>query len=134
MSFLRKLSITLWVFLIAVLAVLAFFTFGYYSDGSRAGTLVKLSKKGILFATYEGELNTQMFIDDNAAASGVGFKVWSFSVIEDTSLIKQMEQALLDGHRVKLQYKERFFKLPWIGDTEYIVYDMEKLTSKNKPE
>ncbi len=134
MSILRKLSISLWVFLVVVLATLAFFTFGHYSDGYRAGTLVKLSKKGVIFRTYEGDLNTQMFIDDNAAASGVGFKVWNFSVIEDANLISKMEQALLDGHRVKLQYKERFFILPWIGETEYIVYDMEKLESKNKQE
>jgi hypothetical protein len=127
---LRKLSITLWVLILLFFVVLGYFTFGHYSDGSRAGTLVKLSKKGFLFKTYEGELNTQMFIDNNAAASGVGFKVWSFSVVANDSLIQQMENAMLDGHRVKLQYKERFFKLPWIGDTEYIVYGMEKLDAK----
>lgn len=120
----------LWSILLISILVLTYFSFGHYSTGARAGTLVKLSKKGFIFSTYEGELNTQMFIDESSSASGVGFKVWEFSVDDNDSLIAEMEQALLDGHRVKLEYKERFYKLPWIGESKYIVVDMEKMKSK----
>jgi len=123
----KKIRIILWSILILFFAVLSYLTFGHYSEGARAGTLVKLSKKGFIFSTEEGELNTQMFIDESSSASGVGFKVWEFSVTNDEVLLKEMNQALLDGHRVSLKYKERYFKLPWIGDTKYVVYDLEKL-------
>jgi hypothetical protein len=38
-----------------------------------------------------------------------------------------MEKAMLNGHRVKLHYHQRYFKLFFIGDTEYIVQSMEVL-------
>ena len=118
------------IILLLVIVTLSYFTFGHYSEGARAGTLIKLSKKGFVFNTNEGELNTQMYIDDNAAASGVGNRIWEFSVISNDSLLMEFENAMLDGHRVKLKYKERFFKLPWIGDTKYVVYAIEKLSIK----
>ena len=44
---------------IALLVVLfvCFALFANYSAGIRAGVPVKFSKKGVLFKTYEGELN-----------------------------------------------------------------------------
>jgi hypothetical protein len=118
------------IILLVVVVLMTYLSFGHYSEGARAGTIIKLSKKGIVFNTNEGELNTQMYIDDNSAASGVGNRIWEFSVSNNDSLLTEIENAMLDGHRVKLKYKERFFKLPWIGDTPYVVYDMEKLPIK----
>jgi len=120
----------LYIFIVLVLSVLLYFTFGHYGEGSIAGTLVKLTKKGVLLNTYEGKLNTQMFIEDGAAASGVGLNLWDFSVVKDDSLIAKMETAMLNGQRIKLEYKQRYFTLPWIGDTRYIVYDAEVLEKK----
>jgi hypothetical protein len=122
----------LYIFIILVLAILLYVTFGHYGEGSIAGTLVKLTKKGIIFNTYEGKLNTQMFIDEGAAASGggIGINLWDFTVVKDDSLIEKLNEAMLNGHRVKLDYKQRFFTLPWIGDTKYIVYRAEVLDRK----
>ncbi len=120
----------LYIFVVIVLAVLLYVSFGHYGEGSIAGTLVKLTKKGILFNTYEGKLNTQMYVGDGASASGVGLNLWDFTVVKDDTLIAKLETAMLNGHRVKLDYKQRFFTLPWIGDTKYIVYDAEVLDKK----
>ncbi|MDB5255980.1 MAG: hypothetical protein JWM14_675 [Chitinophagaceae bacterium] len=120
----------LYIFIVIVLAVLLYVTFGHYGEGAIAGTLVKLTKKGILFNTYEGKLNTQMYVGDGTAASGVGLNLWDFTVTKDDSLIAKLETAMLNGHRVKLDYKQRFFTLPWIGDTKYIVYGAEVLDKK----
>lgn len=120
----------LYIFVVIVLTVLLYVTFGHYGEGSIAGTLVKLTKKGILFNTYEGKLNTQMYVGDGTAASGVGLNLWDFTVVKDDSLIAKLETAMLNGHRVKLDYKQRFFTLPWVGDTKYIVYGAEVLDKK----
>ena len=120
----------LYIFVILVLVVLLYVTFGHYGEGSIAGTLVKLTKKGILFNTYEGKLNTQMYVGDGASASGVGLNLWDFTVVKDDSLIAKLETAMLNGHRVKLDYKQRFFTLPWVGDTKYIVNGAEVLDKK----
>jgi hypothetical protein len=120
----------LYIFMVAIVAILLYFSFGHYGKGSIAGTLVKLTKKGILFNTYEGKLNTQMYVGDGASASGVGLNLWDFTAKDNDSLIAKLETAMLNGHRVKLEYKQRFFTLPWIGDTKYMVYDAEVLDRK----
>lgn len=120
----------LYILGLLILAVALFFTFTHYGEGSIAGTLVKLTKKGVLFHTYEGKINTQMFIDDGSAASGIGLNLWDFSVKNDQALIDKLEEAMLNGHRIKLEYKQRYFRLPWLGDTKYIVYDAEVLDKK----
>ncbi|HSZ72199.1 MAG TPA: hypothetical protein VK750_05945 [Cytophagaceae bacterium] len=119
-----------YIFIVIVLAVLLYVSFGHYGEGSIAGTLVKLTKKGIIFHTYEGKLNTQMFVGEGSSASGLGLNLWDFTVVKNDSLIAKLEDAMLNGHRVKLDYKQRFFTLPWIGDTKYIVYSAEVLDQK----
>ena len=48
------------IFLVLALIIAGYFTFIYYasySEGYRAGELIKFSKKGLLFKTWEGELS-----------------------------------------------------------------------------
>lgn len=92
------------------------------SEGSRAGTLSKLSNKGLIFKTNEGELYMSMFIGDNAAASG-STNIWAFSVDKsEPELMTQLESFVGNGKRVQLFYREKFVTLPWRGDTPYMVY------------
>lgn len=46
---------------LVIVAIVAYGTFGVYDEGVRAGMVLRLSKKGILFKTYEGQLNLQTF-------------------------------------------------------------------------
>jgi hypothetical protein len=114
-------------FVLAVLAVLAglgYYLFGSYSDGNRAGTVMKLSRKGLLFKTYEGELNLGMVLNDNSGASVSN--VWEFSVpASNQEALDKLDTALARGHRAKLHYREMFTKVPWRGDTKYLVYKVE---------
>lgn len=116
-------------FFLIILLILAVGTAGYvwvmgwtYSEGTRAGNLIKVSHKGVVFKTYEGQLNMGGFQPD--AQSGVIGNIWDFSVIK-SSVYKNLQQA--EGKQVKLYYRQRYKPMPWQGKTEYFVYKVELL-------
>ena len=92
-----------------------------YSDGTRAGNLIKISKKGVMFKTYEGQLNLGGFQQNSDGISG---NIWEFSV-RDREVYGQLQS--LQGKQVKLYYKERYKAMPWQGKTNYFVYRVEKV-------
>ncbi len=92
-----------------------------YSEGTRSGILRKLSHKGFIFKTWEGELQMSAVMvpsptDDNIA----GGNIWLFSVKDDAT-IKSLQEAEVTGKRVNLHYKEHLKALFWRGDTRYFV-------------
>jgi hypothetical protein len=94
-----------------------------YSEGTRAGQLIKISKKGVVFKTNEGELNLgglRMGTGQDALEGNI----WEFSVINDEVLEKVKS---FEGKRVKLNYKERYKSMPWQGKTNYIVVGVEPI-------
>lgn len=117
------------IFLIAIVAVIALFSFSYwgtYSEGYRSGMVVKISKKGWVFKTYEGQLNLQTF-GANKSPNLVS-ESFEFSVESDKeAVIKALEEASLSGERVSLKYEERLAKFFWRGDTKYFVTEVERL-------
>jgi len=112
----------LFVILAAFIYWKYFFT---YSKGYRAGLLQKFSEKGWLFKTYEGEmiLSSVQSNSDVALAS----EKFLFSV-DDKEVAKQMEQK--QGRHVVVHYYEKNGKLPWRGDSYYIV-DSIKIAEVN---
>jgi hypothetical protein len=88
------------------------------SEGTRSGMLFKISKKGKIFKTYEGELHL--------AGSSIMNKesVWKFSAI-DASVYDKLQQ--FEGKNVKLHYKEIVDAFPWQGDTDYLVYSVDEV-------
>lgn len=122
------------IFVVLFLGVLfvAFMMFASYGDGYRAGALTKIAKKGFLFKTNEGEMYTATVINSSgepgdADGSGVINNIWYFSIKDDEALLNKLEDALLNGHRVKLHYHQKYWKLFWVGDSKYVVDDMEIL-------
>ena len=116
-------------FFLIILLIVAVGTAGYvwvmgwtYSEGTRAGTLIKVSNKGVVFKTNEGQLNMGGFQPD--AQSGIIGNIWDFSVIK-SSVYKDLQQA--EGKQVKLYYRQRYKAMPWQGKTEYFVYKVEML-------
>ena len=87
-----------------------------YSDGYRAGTIVKFSSKGYLFKTNEGQLQL-----------GVSPEIWNFTAENNPDVLKEIEEATEKGYRVKVFYHEKYFQYNWRGDTKYIVYKVEKV-------
>ena len=108
---------------LAILAVIGFFLWGNYtySEGTRAGDLIKISKKGYLFKTHEGQLKLGG-IDLENTEEGLS-DTWSFSVI-NKDIVQQLEK--LQGKKVVLRYKEINYSMPWQGDTDYFIVSVEE--------
>ena len=127
-----KTTSTKWikrVFITLLLAAIALFRFSYwgsYSEGVRSGMVVKISKKGFIFKTYEGQLNLQTF-GANKSPNLVS-ESFEFSVAGDREdVVKTLEEASLSGERVSLKYVERLVKFPWRGETKYFVTEVERI-------
>ncbi|GAB2766842.1 hypothetical protein GCM10027275_06180 [Rhabdobacter roseus] len=124
--------IILFVFLAIVLGILYYISFGYYSEGKRGGFVVKLSKRGYVFKTYEGVLNVGGLYDGGGTMSATQ---WDFSIgSSNQEGIQKIEEAIRTGRRVSLTYQEKFFVLPWNGDTEYFVTDVQLLDTPQYPQ
>jgi len=109
------------ILVVVLLAVMAFFYFGIYSEGTRAGTIIKVSKRGTIFKTHEGQLNVNAF----GAVKGKGGlnESFEFSIPENPELLKKIDGLI--GQPVRLSYEEKYFLFPWLGETKYLVTDVE---------
>jgi hypothetical protein len=98
---------------IVIFSLWAWVTLGYvYSAGDRPGYVQKLSKKGWLCKTWEGELNM-------AQPGAAPPQIFSFTIPED-SVANALAQHL--GKRVTLTYEEhRGIPTNCFGDTDYFV-------------
>lgn len=106
------------VIIITILYYL-FIYFATYSTGVRSGELIKISRKGVIVKTWEGEISQGIS----------GAQIFTFSV-EDKN-----EQVIADlqkyqGKYVKLTYKERYKTFFWLGDTKYFI---TKVALENSP-
>ncbi len=83
-----------------------------YSDGERAGYLQKLSRKGWICKTYEGELAM-------SSVPGLAPIMWNFSV-RDEAVAKKINAQL--GKKIVLHYREyRNLPTDCFGETDYFV-------------
>lgn len=122
MSFFRKLFIGLLVIGLLIIAATFLSTQLAYSEGDRAGVISKLSKKGYVFKTHEGELN----VGAQGQVGNMSNNLWQFTIEGgDEKLSKDIEDAMTTGKRVKLHYEQRYMKFSWMGDTEYFVTSVE---------
>ena len=107
-----------------ILALAAYFTFIYYatySEGYRSGELIKISKRGLIFKTWEGRLSQGVSEEQQ----------FNFSVeSKDKHVLEKLKD--FQGIRVKLTYIERFGTFAWMGDTKYYVKEVEKV-GKDEP-
>jgi hypothetical protein len=87
-----------------------------YSEGERAGFMQKLSKKGWICKTWEGELSL-------VALPGAAPEKFLFTVRDDVVADKINQQV---GQRVALTYEEhRGLPTSCFGDTEYFVTNVQ---------
>ncbi len=114
-------------FLFIVFLVLAFcvywFFFNSYSKGERTGVLIKISHKGNIFKTNEGE----MWLSCRQMTNPEKFY---FSVKSDsiTSLLTNLQDQC-----VQLSYTQYRASLPWRGDTKYIITGVIKFQPDKAP-
>ena len=122
----RIMKIVMVSAVILAIAFLCFAYWGVYDEGVRAGTVLRISKKGMVFKTYEGQLNVQTF----GAIKGADpiMEAFDFSVsTADEQVIKVLQEVALSGERVNLHYVARYAAFPWRGDTKYFIIKVERL-------
>ena len=112
----RKVFIVLFVLLLIpaiIVALWIWVSLGYtYSSGERAGYVQKISKKGWICKTWEGELAM-------ANLPGTMPQIFAFTVRND-SIAKVIEQNA--GKQVSLTYDQhRGVPTTCFGETEYFV-------------
>ena len=112
----RKRRLWPWMLLLLVVAGVVGYTYASlnwaYSDGERVGVLQKLSRKGWVCKTWEGELALYV-------VTGVAPQIWPFTV-PDEQVARKLNISL--GKRVRLHYDEhRGIPSNCFGDTQYFV-------------
>jgi ABC-type sugar transport system substrate-binding protein len=110
---------------VLVLAGAGWFSFGAdYSEGYRVGQVIKLSRSGYVFKTWEGTLDFGFLQQDPTA--GVATRLWDFSVRDDDEQVrKDIDTAIAGNRKVKLHYREKYFRWSWLGDTKHFVDKVE---------
>ncbi|MGG8497785.1 6-phosphogluconate dehydrogenase [Tenacibaculum sp. TC6] len=112
-----KKILALILVIIALIAGLyyAFIYFIPYSEGVRSGELIKISHKGVMIKTWEGEISQGIS----------GAQIFSFSVEDkEKKVIEDLQKY--QGRYVKVYYKERFGTFFWLGDTKYFITKVEE--------
>ena len=117
------------LFLLVVFGLLYALTGWSYSDGERAGTVSKFSRRGFVFKTYEGVLNVGGFSGETGSLTPQYF---DFSV-KDDAVASKVTEAVKTGQRVTLHYEEKIMKLPWNGETKYYITEVEIVGPPTRP-
>jgi hypothetical protein len=112
----RKFLRYLLLIIIIGLVVFYFIAGFTYSEGHRPGVLIKFSRRGYIFKTYEGELNLGGM--GNIPNTAQMNNIWEFSVMNKPVADSLMN---LEGQKVALHYRKVVKNFPWQGDTEYFV-------------
>lgn len=102
-----------------------------YSNGERIGVLTKFSKKGIIWKTYEGEMNLGGLREmNNQLGTTYVANLWEFSIDSDNpdkeKLAKQLFEALDKGSTIKVKYEDRGMVFGcWHSSTSYWIKSVE---------
>ena len=110
----KALGIILGGILLLAIAFYSFVYFVTYSEGTRAGELIKFSHKGVIVKTWEGQISQGIS----------GAQIFDFSVLDkNDDVIQKLKEY--QGSYVKLTYVERYATFFFWGDTHYFVTDVE---------
>ena len=117
----KIIGIVLGVLVSGIAFYFAVMYYATFSEGIRSGELIKISNKGMIFKTWEGELSQGI----------AGAQIFKFSILDsDEKIIEQMKE--MQGEYVKVNYIERYRTFPWWGDTSYYITEVVKEDSPFK--
>ena len=92
--------------------------------GQKSGIIVKVSKVGRYWGTYEGE----MVLGGLENASGVSGRAFHFTLGQFKSeLVKKADYAMQNNKHVIISYHCDAYTLPWSGETKCFVSDINIL-------
>lgn len=117
----KLLKYSLWLLIIPII-LLALYTWAtltwVYSSGERAGYVQKLSQKGFVCKTYEGELVL-------VSMPGTQAEKFYFTV-KNANVAKRINETV--GKRVRLMYEEHVgIPTSCFGESSYFVHDVQLL-------
>lgn len=95
-----------------------------YSNGSRVGVVTKLSYKGLVWKSWEGELNmggVRQQSDGNGGTQTVP-NVFTFNA--DPDAVAKLQDAMKTGARVELIYRQWFIS-PASIDNDHVIIDVK---------
>ncbi|MBK0371221.1 6-phosphogluconate dehydrogenase [Flavobacterium agrisoli] len=119
--FKKALFLILLVSALAFAGYMAFINYVPYSTGIRSGELIKISKKGTVFKTWEGEMSQGIS----------GAQIFKFSVMQsDAAVLEKLQN--LQGHYVVVGYEEKYRTFKWWGDTRYFIKSVKEEKSPFK--
>jgi hypothetical protein len=119
----RKFFWLLALFIVGFAIYAAAIVYYPYSEGTRTGVLQKLSHKGYIIKTWEGELQMRgIMTPQDGASMNLGGNIWSFSVGRgEDAVIQALQAAEAKGTRVTLHYTQYSRQFDWRGETVYFV-------------
>ena len=118
-----KKRLFLSILILIVLVIIYVFICGMsYSTGTRTGIVIKLSQKGYIFKTYEGELNLGGISEGDGTI--MPNRLWKFSVDRNNAMVYEaITQS--EGKHVRLYYKEVLKNFFWQSETPYLIEKVE---------
>ncbi len=127
-TWLDKLKSWTWKGLLAIVILLVLYTWlsltWNYAEGERAGYVQKLSEKGWVCKTWEGELAM-------INVPGTLTEKFTFTVPDD-AVVQKINASL--GKRVVLVYEQHVgIPTSCFGDTGYFVIDVREVTVEQPP-
>jgi hypothetical protein len=112
-----------------VIALIGFIYWRYFfvfAEGTKAGILNTIQKKGYIFKTYEGQLIQSGFRGNQTTA--IQSNEFYFSVIDEKVAQTLMQNS---GKDMELHYKRYLSTLPWRGMQEYIIDSVYNISNAN---
>lgn len=118
----RKVAFITVISIVAGFAVFYFICGMTYSEGTRSGILTKVSKKGYVFKTFEGELNIGGINQGDGTI--MPNTVFKFSVYDEKTY-----HALdsLQGRKVVVGYRQVIKNFFWQGESDYFVHNVRSM-------
>lgn len=112
----KRFALITLLFLILIWFIYYFICGLSYSDGTRSGILTKVSRKGFVFKTYEGELNI------GGVNQGEG-TIMPLTIFKFSTSKKPIYDSLevYQGRKVVLKYRQVIKNFFWQGETDYFV-------------
>lgn len=109
---------------IAIFCIYVFICGLTYSSGTRTGVVIKVSQKGFIFKTYEGELNLGGFSQGEGTI--IAKNIWNFSIQKnDTAIYNTITRS--EGRQIRLHYKEVIKHFFWQSETSYFIDKAEPI-------
>ena len=96
-----------------------------YSEGERYGQITKLSNKGFICKSWEGELATFAGKYKRIVQGTALMNTFQFSVT-DKNVVNEIKEAAKNGNEIAIKYEEKFFVWPCSHDSEYVVIGINK--------